>query len=45
MTIHQTLIHKYKPYCGKEFTDNEKFKSTINVLQTLDNLNILFIGN
>ena len=45
MTIHQTLIHKYKPYCVNNFTDNENFKKTINVLQTLDNLNILFIGN
>lgn len=45
MTIHQTLIHKYKPYCVNNFTDNENFKRTINVLQTLDNLNILFIGN
>ena len=45
MTIYQTLIHKYKPYCVKDFTDNESFKSTINVLQTLGNLNILFIGN
>jgi len=45
MTVQQTLIHKYKPYYVKDFTDNENFKNTIDVLQTLDNLNLLFIGN
>lgn len=45
MTVHQTLIHKYKPYYVKDFTDNENFKNSVQVLQSLDNLNLLFIGN
>ena len=45
MTVHQTLIHKYKPYYVEDFTDNNKFKNSIQVLQSLDNLNLLFIGN
>ncbi len=45
MSNQHTLIHKYKPYNLNEFTDNTQFKTIINGLKEMNNLNLLFIGN
>ena len=45
MSIQHTLIHKYKPYTLEDFTDDNNFKNIIKGLETMDNLNLLFIGN
>lgn len=45
MSIQHTLIHRYKPYTLEDFTDDNSFKNIIKDLQTMDNLNLLFIGN
>lgn len=45
MSNYHTLIHKYKPYNLNDFTDDVQFKETIKSLETMNNLNLLFIGN
>lgn len=41
----QPFISKYKPYYIDEFCADAKFKSVLKTLLSIDDLNILFIGN
>jgi DNA polymerase III delta prime subunit len=40
-----TFISKYKPYYIKEFFEDDKIVSVLNIFFQIDNLNLLFVGN
>ncbi len=45
MSDNSTFIKKYRPYRLSHFYTNDKFKQAINTLISVDDINILFIGN
>ena len=45
MSSSSTFIKKYRPYRLTDFCTNDKFKQAVNTLISVDDLNILFVGN
>jgi len=45
MSDKSTFIKKYRPYRLADFYTNDKFKQAVDTLITVDDINILFIGN
>ena len=45
MSDNSTFIKKYRPYRLTDFYTNDKFKQAVNTLISVDDINILFIGN
>jgi len=45
MSDNSTFIKKYRPYRLTDFYTNDIFKQAINTLISVDDINILFIGN
>lgn len=45
MSDNSTFIKKYRPYRLTDFYTNDTFKQAVNTLISVDDINILFIGN